>query len=99
MAVSLSAVDLAVELRASDGASDLVEPQLRIFTRLLATVTRLVEDYAPMAPENVQNEAAIRVGAWLYDSTPGRSQADAMDASGARAMLSSYRILRATPII
>ena len=76
MAVSLTVLELAAELRASDGTDDLIEPQLGIFTRLLEAVSQLVQDYAPEAPGAIQNEAAIRVGAWLYDSVPGRSQAE-----------------------
>ena len=99
MAVSLTVLELAAELRASDGMDDLIEPQLGIFTRLLEAVSQLVQDYAPEAPGAIQNEAAIRVGAWLYDSVPGRSHQNAMDASGARGLVSPYRIRRAFPVV
>ena len=99
MAVTLSILELAAELRASDGADDLIEPQLGIFTRLLDAVSQLVQDYAPEAPGAIQNEAAIRVGAWIYDAVPGRSQANGMDASGARGLLSPYRVRRAYPVV
>ena len=98
MALSLTVLELATELRASDGADDLVEPQLGNFTRLLAAVSQLVEDYAPDAPVAVQNEAGIRLGAWLYDNIGGRSQQNGMDASGARGLLAPYRIRRAFPV-
>ena len=99
MALTLTVLELATALRASDGAEDLIEPQLGIFTRLLAAVSLLVQDYAPEAPGAIQNEAAIRVGAWLYDSVPGRSHQNAMDASGARGLLSAYRVRRAFPVV
>ena len=98
MAVTITVLDLATELRASDGAANLVEPQLGIFTRLLSAVTSLVEDYAPDAPADVQNEAVIRCAAWRYDAVPGRSQANPLDLSGARALLSAYRVRRAIPV-
>ena len=33
--------------------------------RLLAVASELVEDYAPLAPEAVQNEAVVRLCGWL----------------------------------
>ena len=99
MAISLTVLELATALRASDGADDLVEPQLGIFTRLLEAVSLLVQDYASGAPGAIQNEAAIRVGAWLYDAVPGRSQQNGMDASGARGLLSPYRVRRTYPVV
>ena len=98
MAVTLTALQLATALRQSAGAEPLEEPQKNIFERLLSAVTSLVQDYAPQAPENLQNEAAIRVGAWIFDAVPGRSQANAMDSSGARGLLAPYRIRRAFPV-
>ena len=94
MAVTITALDLAVELRASDGGAALVEPLASVFSRLLGAAMALVETYAALAPEAVQNEAAIRLAAWLYDHVPGRTFADAMGASGARSLLYPYRSRR-----
>ena len=78
----------------------LVEPQASVISRILASATALVESYAPNAPESIQNEAAIRVGGYLYDSPPGASMrfANPLGDSGAQALLARFRIVRATPI-
>ena len=36
--------------------------------RFLAVATALVEDYAPLAPEAVQNEAVVRMAGWLLQA-------------------------------
>ena len=37
-------------------------------TRLLTVCTEIVERYAPDAPAAIQNEACIRLAAWLWQS-------------------------------
>ena len=98
MAVTIAALDLAAALRAADGTTPLEAPLDAIFSRLLGAVATVVETYAPDAPDAIQNEAAIRFGGWLYDAVPGRSQANGMDLSGARALLGPYRVRRALPL-
>ena len=98
MAVSLTALQLATALRAVDGADPLEEPLLSEMTRLLASSSALVESYAVSAPQPVQDEATIRAAGWLWDSVPGRSYANALDHSGARSLLSPYRVRRAMPL-
>ena len=56
MAVTITATELATAI-GSDTATA---------TRLLPVVTEAVQEYAGLAPINISNEAAIRVGAWLY---------------------------------
>ena len=100
MAVTLTAIQLAAAMRIGDGVTALVEPQASVISRILASATALVESYAPNAPESIQNEAAIRVGGYLYDSPPGASMrfANPLGDSGAQALLARFRIVRATPI-
>ena len=42
--------------------------QIRLFDRLISVASALVEKYAPLAPQDVQNEAAIRVIGYLKDT-------------------------------
>ena len=91
MAVDLDALTLATELRAADGAEPLAEPMAGIMDRLLAATAAMVEGYAENAPVAVQNEAAIRVAGYLYDSVPGRGFSDPLGYSGARAILAPWR--------
>ena len=92
MAVIISALDLAIALRVeANPDATLVEPQLGQMTRLLASSTASVDDYAPNAPEAIANEAVIRLAGWLYDAVPGRVSTDPMGASGARALLAPFR--------
>ena len=62
MAVTLTAADLAV-------AADLEDTVTA--ARLLAVATQVVEDYAPGAPEVLQNEAAIRFAGYLGSGPSG----------------------------
>ena len=59
MAVTLT----DVKLQAAIGTN------LEVATRLLTVCTEVVERYAPDAPEAIQNEACIRVAAWLWQSS------------------------------
>ena len=94
MAITISARDLAVALRAVADMSELAEPMLTEMTRLLGSATAMVESYAELAPSAVQNEAVVRLAGWLWDSPPSRSFGNPMDSSGARAILAPYRTRR-----
>ena len=63
---------------------------------MFATASALVERYAPLAPDTIHNEAAIRCGAYLYDSDPAdaRTVRSPLQLSGAAAILSTYRVQR-----
>ena len=62
MAVTLTIAALSGALRLSDDAAEQAEAM-----RLLAYATEAVEQHAPDAPEATQNEAVIRLAAYLYD--------------------------------
>lgn len=98
MAVTLTVQQLAHRLRLiADPAEMVEEPQLTVLTGLLTAATALVVQYAPNAPDAIQNEGATRLAGYLYDVPPGqagRSQNPIRD-SGAMAILSSYRVQRA----
>ena len=100
MAVTITAIELAAAMRIGDGSTALVEPQASVISRLLASATTIVERYAPNAPTAIQNEAVVRVAGYLYDAPPGASArtASAMRDSGAMALLSPWRIIRAVAV-
>ena len=77
---------------------------------LLATVTALVERYAPDAPEAIKDEATIRCSGWLAQAPAGGQRREgtgdidtsysptmtgAMQASGAKGLLAPWRVRRA----
>lgn len=64
-------------------------------SRLRPVAVRLCADYAPGAPPELLEEAAIRVSGYLLDAPPspaGSGHADAMTNSGAAALLTAYRV-------
>ena len=99
MAVTITRDDLAVELRvAADvtAAAALPAGQLAILDRVFAAARALVEQYAPVAPAAVANEALARCGAYLYDADPidARAVRSPMLHSGASAILAPWRVQR-----
>ena len=91
--MALTVSQLATAIRAGDSAQE-----TGIVTRLLAVAVAQVTRYAGNAPEDVRDEAAIRIAAYLYDMpNAGRNAAyaSALRNSGASALLAQYRIHRA----
>ena len=79
---------LATALRADDDDTD-IAVQL---DRVLETAIALVSSVTDAAPQAVANEAAIRIGAWLYDTDPASPRnGDPVRASGAAQLLSRWR--------
>jgi len=104
MAVTITATDLAAAIGAAEDVA----------TRLLAVVKAHVERYAPSAPGEVQDEAAIRFSGYLAAS-PGfgayrklevgsttyempPTHGPAFRNSGAMALLSPWKVRRAGAI-
>ena len=93
MAVTITQAELSAALRL--GTTDEENAQA---TRLLAYASTAVLKHAPLAPDTVHNEAAIRLCGYLYDQpTAGRgnSYGNALRYSGAASILLPYRIARA----
>ena len=93
MAVTLTVAQLAAALRVGSTPEETAE-----VTRILTYVTEAITRHAPSAPDPVHNEAAIRLGGYLFDQpTAGRGigYANALRNSGAAAILLPYRIHRA----
>ena len=97
----ITAKDLATALRLITSDDDVLDAvQTAQLERLAGVGSALVESYAPAAPDEIKNEASIRVAAFLYDVAPGGVSApqNAFVSSGAQALLSFWREQRATPI-
>ena len=93
MAVTLTVEELRAALRLGDSAEETAE-----VTRLLAYATEAVTQHAPRASDTAHNEAARRLGGFLFDQPEagrGMSYANAMRSSGAARMLLPYRVHRA----
>ena len=93
MAIDLTQPQLTAALRLGDSAAETAEA-----TRLLAYVYQAIQREAPDAPAVISNEAAIRLGAYLYDqptTSQGDLAANALRFSGAKAILLPYRSHRA----
>lgn len=93
MAVTIAVAELAAAIRVGSSAEETAE-----VTRLLAYATTAVAKFAPDAPTEVANEAAIRLVGYLYDmpnASRGATYANVLTNSGAAAMLLPYRVHRA----
>ncbi|MDE2938941.1 MAG: hypothetical protein OXR67_08480 [Chloroflexota bacterium] len=96
MAVTLTVDALRNALRTGNSDEETTE-----ITRLLGYATAVVdrEVGAAVVPQAVQNEAAVRIAAYLYDmpsASRGAAYAHVTRNSGAAAMLLPYRVHRAT---
>ena len=106
MAITLTVEDLTGVLRVFDSDAD----TLAYFGHLLAVCSAVVSDYAPDAPDAVQNEAVIRLGGHLAGSGFGGIQSEtigprtvnyatnhaaAFRYSGAAGLLTRYKKRRA----
>ena len=66
MALTITVAELAAAVRATTSASmPPTEPLLGILSRQLRVAEAHIEDYAPAAPDDVKNEAAIRMVGYL----------------------------------
>ena len=93
MAVTLTTEQLAVELRVITAESDTIPPgQLAVLTRSRAAAVAAVDAYAPSAPVDLANEAAIRLASWLFDRAGAENRGgNPFVQSGAAQLLSRHR--------
>ena len=100
MAVTITASELADEIGVTGSRA----------VRLLPVATRKVQDYAPSAPAELQNEAVIRFAGYLGQSDYGTIQSETIGPkdvtyptnhaamfrnSGAASLLTTYKVRRA----
>ena len=100
MALTITVAELAAAARVTASATTApAEPQLSILHRQLRVAEALIEDYANAAPDDVKNEAAIRMVGYLYDAPPANPSRNVSTPessfrnSGALALLSRWHSL------
>ena len=96
MAVTITASDLALALRIDSANSD----QVKQVERLREYAVKAVEDYAPSAPAEIQNEAVVRLAGYLFD-TPFqqfRGNQNAFRNAGSAGILDRYREIGASVV-
>ena len=101
MAVTLSILELAIALRVAGSGTTLGDTLAGIVGRLLGTASAIVLEYAPdLDNDDVQNEAVIRIAAYLHDNDAARNRrfSDVLALSGAASILSMFRVQRAVAI-
>ena len=93
MAVTIKRAELSDVLRLGHSGPEMAEA-----TRLLAYATAAVTKHVPICPDEISNEAAIRLAGYLFDQPNagrGATYANALRNSGAAAILLPYRVHRA----
>ena len=91
--MAVTTVQLAAAMRLGDGVSEPSEPILGVITRLLSVAQSTVQLHASTAPDDIQDEAIIRLSGYLYDqpsSAPGQRFTNAYVNSGAASLLGPW---------
>ena len=89
----VSITDLASAMRLGDGVAAPPEPVASILTRLMAVASATVEHRASDAPDDIKDEAVIRMASYLYDqptAASGDRYAGAFRNSGAASLLGPW---------
>ena len=94
--MALTTAQLAVALRIIGADTETVPAgAAAVITRQASVARALVTAHAPGAPEDVADEAVIRLVGFLFDQSPGMPRANnAMVASGAGAILAPWHVAR-----
>ena len=96
MAVTVSVAVAAVAIRAATSVDSIPDPVALALKFAFPAASELVLNYAPGAPDDIHNAAAIRVLGWLYDADPTDSRVSrAIQVSGAAGLLARWRVHRA----
>ena len=90
MAVTLTVDELGFSLRV-DPDKLINADQRAELTRRLAAASETVTRHAPGAPDELQNEAVVRMVGWLAGMRLDVPEGNALRDSGARALLAPYR--------
>ena len=92
MALNISVPGLASALRIQvSPTADVPEPYLSMLTRQRAVAQGLIEAFADGAPDDVKDEAAVRLVGYLIDQAPtGAQSQNPIRHSGALSLLSPY---------
>ena len=96
MAVTITAAEVAVAIRAATSADSVPAPIATVLGFLVPAGAAMVLRHAPEAPDALHNAALIRLAGWLYDADPTDSRlSDALSVSGAANLLAQWRVHRA----
>jgi len=99
MAVTISAAEVAVAIRAATDANEVPGPVATVLNFLVPAASAILLRHAPDAPDAIHDAALIRLAGWLYDADPtDRRLADALTVSGAAQLLAQWRTHRAGAI-
>ena len=99
MAVTITAAEVAVAIRAAPDTESVPGPVATVITLLLGAASAIVIDHAAGAPDAVHDVAVIRLVGWLYDADPAEARnGQALRLSGAQSLLAQWREHRAGPI-
>ena len=92
MPLTLTVAELAAAVRITASATTPpAEPQLSILHRQLRVAESEIEGYAPDAPDDTKDEAAILMVGYLYDAPPvQRNPVTVFTLSGAKALLARW---------
>ena len=97
MPVTLLQAGLSDALRLTDSTEEIAEAT-RLLSYATVAVSRHLSDAYQTAPDEVLNEAVIRLAGYLFDQPNagrGLMYADALRSSGAAMLLLPYRVIRA----
>ena len=96
MAVTVEVGPVAVAIRAATDPDAIDGTVARVLALMLPAAATMVLQYAPAAPDEMHNVAAIRLVGWMYDADASDpSLGRAMQLSGAANLLSQWRVHRA----
>ena len=91
MPLTITVAEIAAAIRLGVNPNDPpVEPELGILTRQWAVARDRIDGYAPLAPQETQNEAAVRLIGYYFDRP---ESVDPFRSSGALALLHPYHSL------
>lgn len=99
--MALTVAQLAGALRLGDGTTDPAAPFLAILTRHLAVGTAMAKKLAPNAPEDVRDEAVVRLAGYMYDAPTAGARSNYAHGwrnSGAASLVEPWVSASAVPI-
>ena len=95
--MALTIAQLAAALRLGDGQNAPAEPVNGILTRQLSAATDLIDKRTADVPDNVKDEALIRICAYWFDqpqTAPLEQYMAAWRSSGASSLLAPWTVRR-----
>lgn len=99
MAVTVPVADVLLAARVVADTASIPDPVSKVAGLLYPAASAIIEQYAPLAPEGVQNAAMVRLFAWLWDAdSTDPALGRALQVSGTAALLSQWRVHRAGAI-